>query len=102
MLIKKQPTGVNTQDNAGILILSHSLHSPHIFILGCTPLHVACANQHEKCIQLLLQHGADMEIQDKEDKIALELAPPSMHKIIVGKCTRPSLATSKLTSLLQL
>jgi len=41
---------------------------------GSTPLHYACVNGHEGCVTLLLDHGADMEIQDKTGLTPLQLA----------------------------
>ena len=32
---------------------------------GWTALHVACTNDHDKVVKMLLQAGADLMIQDK-------------------------------------
>ena len=33
-----------------------------------TPLHWACQNGHEDCVQVLLQYGADRTVMNKFDK----------------------------------
>lgn len=38
---------------------------------GCTPLHLATANNNLKMIKMLIEHGANINAQDKEDKTPL-------------------------------
>ena len=39
-----------------------------------TPLHLAAQNGHSNMIELLLSKGADISIEDKDSRNALELA----------------------------
>ena len=39
-----------------------------------TPLHLAAMNGHSSMIELLLSYGADISIEDKDDRNTLELA----------------------------
>ena len=41
---------------------------------GKTPLHVTVSNEHHKAADYLVNHGADIEAQDKKGKRALHFA----------------------------
>ena len=38
--------------------------------IGQTPLHIACANGHDKVVQALLDHGVQVDIPDKVSDIS--------------------------------
>ena len=38
--------------------------------MGKTPLHIACANGHDKVVQALLDHGVQVDIPDKVSDIS--------------------------------
>ena len=51
---------------------------------GDTPLIIAARNGHERMVDLLLTHGADLTLQNDNGESALDLASPTLRKHILG------------------
>ena len=51
---------------------------------GDTPLIIAARNGHERMVDLLLNHGADLTLQNDIGESALDLASPQLRKHILG------------------
>ena len=41
-----------------------------LFQYGLTPLYIACCNGHDKVVQALLDHGAQVDVPDKVSDIS--------------------------------
>uniref|UniRef100_A0A336MC35 CSON014921 protein n=1 Tax=Culicoides sonorensis TaxID=179676 RepID=A0A336MC35_CULSO len=52
---------------------------------GCTPLHLACEDGEVQCAMMLLEKGASIEIQNKEEKTPLDLCKPPLRRQIKTK-----------------
>ncbi|RNA31176.1 ankyrin repeat domain-containing 50-like [Brachionus plicatilis] len=50
-----------------------------------TPLLIACANGHDKVVEILLNHGADVKIRDERECTVLHHAAISGHANVVGQ-----------------
>ena len=51
---------------------------------GDTPLIIAARNGRQDIVELLLNHGADLTLQNDSDESALDMATPSLKKNILG------------------
>jgi len=58
--------------------------------VGNTPLHLACEEDRLKEAELLVAHGADKEIENKQKKTPLDLASPATAKILGQTSEKPS------------
>jgi len=47
---------------------------------GNTALHTACEEERQEVAKLLISHGANREIQNKEEKTPLEMCSPQFAK----------------------
>lgn len=58
---------------------------------GDTPLHLACENGHLNVVTVLLMHGADKSIKNKNGKTALDIAKEKEFQTIVNmfSCFEP-------------
>ena len=52
---------------------------------GDTPLIIAARSGRQKMVDLLLDRGADMTLQNDNGENALDVASPSLRKHILGK-----------------
>jgi ankyrin repeat protein len=43
----------------------------------CTALHMACQMGNHKCVEVLIQNGADIDIKDRWGQVTLELLSKS-------------------------
>ena len=64
------------------LILKQKLTDAHFLlfhknVIGETPLHVAAARGHLEVVELLLSHGGDSQLRNKDQKIPVDLAMKS-------------------------
>lgn len=50
---------------------------------GYTPLHLAASSGHEECVRILLEHGADITIEDDFGKTPKKIASLSSKSTIV-------------------
>jgi ankyrin repeat protein len=58
-------------------------------VLGETPLHVAAARGHLEVVELLLSHGGDSQLHNKDHKTPIDLA---MNSAIVNLLQMSNLA----------
>lgn len=52
---------------------------------GNTPMHIACEDNEVSCALLLLDHGASVDIVNKDEKSPFDLAKPGLRKVINEK-----------------
>ena len=51
--------------------------------IGRTPLHAACSGGYHDCVELLLSHGADVNIHDDVSNIISNSLPYNLYIIIM-------------------
>lgn len=49
---------------------------------GNTPLHLACEESNTPVAKLLMQHGASIDVKNKEEKTPFDLLTPEMRRIL--------------------
>ena len=52
---------------------------------GDTPLIIASRNGHQDMVEMLLNHGADLTLQNDNGENALDVASPALRKNILSK-----------------
>ena len=52
---------------------------------GDTPLIIAARNGHEDIVEMLLNHGADLTLQNDNGESALDVASPALRKSILSE-----------------
>ena len=77
-----------------LLSLTQKLTDAHFFlfpknVLGETPLHIAAARGHLEVVELLLNHGGDSQLRNKDQKTPVDLA---MNSAIVNLLQLSNLA----------
>lgn len=55
---------------------------------GNTPLHIACEDDEATIALALVQHGADAEIKNKDNKTAVDLCKPGLRRSILEKISK--------------
>ena len=56
------------------LVKTDKIHINQLSTEGTAPLHEACRNGHLECISILYQHGAELNLTDKNDMTPVEYA----------------------------
>nr|CAI5865967.1 unnamed protein product [Callosobruchus analis] len=54
---------------------------------GNTPLHLACEEDRQEEATLLVEHGADIEIKNRDQQTPLDLCTPKLARLLKSKAT---------------
>ncbi|XP_072391351.1 uncharacterized protein [Diabrotica undecimpunctata] len=54
-------------------------------IYGNTPLHYACEEDRKEAAVMLVEHRADVEIKNREEKSCLDLCTPVLARLLISK-----------------